>query len=281
LPALTAILLALAPGVQAQEAVPNPKDPFVEESSAKTPAPASNPGRAEPTLSLTYEVFSLPIAKAGELHRRGLSDPDLYKELVATAKLERFSVLRNKSGNEGVSEAVYEHHYPTEYGPITSENIEGENAPPSAGQADAESGDSKKANPTKPKPHPTKNGAPKNPPFCPIAFEMRPTGDRLPVTATAEGNQVELDIKPEHVIFMGTAKHSEWQIERPQVGVYRMQSALSAEIGSPRLIGTLSPFSKNSLITPDISRKDQDIWFCFITPNWVNDTPSSKGKAPR
>lgn len=277
LSALAMLVLSQAPFASAQEPAPGAKDPFVAQSA---PARAEAPASADkgPTLSLTYEVFSLPIAKAGELNRRGLSDPELYQELVQTAKLERLAVLRAQSGLEVKSDSAYKHRYATQFdyhfGETTSSD--GEDGAPSA------SGGDQKGNSAKGKPQTAKNGTPKRPVYGPTAFDFRDTGDRIVLTASVEENRLQMQIKLEHTLLLGTSKITELEVEQPQFGELKMFADTSAEFGKPRLIGTLNPwFAKSSLVPMETSRKEQDIWFCFITPHRLSDTPSGQGKAAR
>jgi hypothetical protein len=247
-------------------------------ASPESPLAASSaPSADAPSISLTYEVFSLPIVKAGEINRRGLSDPELYWELVNTAKLERFQIVRLQS--EARIDAVLEYRYPSGF--ATGEKETSDPGEVQEGSA-PKSKDDKSANPAHQKKSPVRTTVRNQISFYPTDFELRECGDKLHLTATVVGNRVGLDLKPEHVLCLESAKYYDGQIEQPRIGVLRFQTESSAELGKPRLIATMNPwFAKVASVPAEISRKEQDIWFCFITASLPRDTPSGEGKVPR
>ncbi|MEY5025597.1 MAG: hypothetical protein RLZZ244_1125, partial [Verrucomicrobiota bacterium] len=114
--------------------------------------------------------------------------------------------------------------------------------------------------------------------YSPLAFDVRNCGDRLKITWKEDGVEVE----PEHVLALDTFKYVGGLIEQPRIARLHISVALRPELGKPCLLGTMNPwFAKGPGLPAETSRKEQDIWFCFITPSVVRDTPSGKEKAPR
>jgi hypothetical protein len=210
-------------------------------------------------ISLAYEAFSLPIAKAGELQRKGISDTEIYKELVATGKLERMLVLRTKSGQRAVLENATEYRYATEFDQA--------HAADAAEQPEAANDEAKKDEPAVP------SKAAKVQrlaiPVTPTAFEMKNVGDSLEVepTLSPDGKILDLNVSITHTAVVGRDKwgHGLGEVEQPQFETQKANTNVSLVIGPPSLIGTLNPVFGNG-VTP---RAEQNIWFCFITATGV------------
>ncbi len=116
---VAALVLAFVPNILAQTSASGASNPKVENKAA-TPAPAQagetqGADLSSMNVSLCYEAFSLPIAKAGELQRKGMTDEELYKEVIAAGKLERLLILRTKSAQRAVLENTTYYIYPTEF----------------------------------------------------------------------------------------------------------------------------------------------------------------------
>ena len=133
------------------------KDPFAapgkEDHKQKSDSPATEPEVREDdpkNLTVCYEVFSMPIAQAADLHRKGLSEEEFYKQVVKAGKLERFVVLtsRSQQGQRTTVESVSEFIYPQQFNPPQfPESINNATQPPL--------------------------------PAAPSAFTMQPIGERL------------------------------------------------------------------------------------------------------
>jgi hypothetical protein len=254
-------------------------------STGSSASAGARTGTSAPTLSLTYEVFSLPIADAGKLLRQGLSDSELYQQLVSKAKLERLQTLRATDGVETYSRSVQEYRYPTEFSPEKNSAPEPEEA--ASSEKDQQAAESKAKGGQSPKSQRGQNSAKSAPPeapfpIIPTAFDTRECGDKVAIVGKVNGSGVELQLAPEHVLALDTFKYAGGLVEQPRIGRLQISVALRAELGKPCLLGTMNPwFAKGPGLPEETSRKEQDIWFCFITPSVVRDTPSGKEKAPR
>ena len=58
------------------------KDPFIR---GEAPAASEKEQQAPPSLSMTYEVYSLPLKEAAALLRKGLPDRELHRDLADRA----------------------------------------------------------------------------------------------------------------------------------------------------------------------------------------------------
>jgi hypothetical protein len=220
----------------------NPSPPVVAGGWAKNPETTN--------ISLAYEAFSLPIAKAGELQRKGLTDEELYKEVVATGKLERLLVVRTISNQRMVLQSQAEYKFPTEF-----------------------------TQPGTPCIIPERGNEPKMPlPISPTAFEKRDVGDSMEgePTLSPDAKSVEFQFSVAHEAF---AKRKKWgqglaELEQPQFEVQKISSNITASVGAPRLIGTLNPPFGNGLS----ARTEQNVWFCFITATVVQNNAAPQKK---
>lgn len=160
---VAALALALIGNVSAQNSAP---------ASPAHKAESKEPDLGFMNVSICYEAFSMPIAKAGELQRKGMTDEDLYKELVSTGKLERMLVLRTKSGQRAVVENVSEYKYPTEF-----------------------------TQPQIPCGNPKNIQVPTPLPVAPTAFEKRDLGDTIEAepTLSEDAKAVDFQIAISHV----------------------------------------------------------------------------------
>ena len=269
--AYVANLHAQTPAASGVPAAPAARDPFAA-GKAAAPSPVLG-SQAESTesmnISLAYEAFSLPIAKAGELQRKGLSDVDLYKELVTTGKLERMLVLRGKPGQRALLENVTEYRYATEFEPANAGD-EGEH--PQAANAGT-----KKGEPAVP----AKMAMGHSPaiPVTPTAFEMRNVGDSMEVepTLSPDAKIVDLNVSITHTALVGRDKWGQGisEVEQPQFETQKANTSASLTIGSPFLIGTLNPAFGNGVT----QRAEQNVWFCFITATTTRASGDSAKKS--
>ena len=201
-------------------------------------------------VSICYEAFSLPIAKAGELQRKGMTDEELYKEVVSTGKLERMLVLRTKSGQRAVVENVTSYIFPTEF-----------------------------TQPQIPCGNPGNVNVPTPLPVAPTAFDKKEVGDTLEGEPTLSQNAkfVDFQIAVSHVAL---ARREKWgqgitELEQPQFESQKLNTNFTASVGSPLLIGTLNPVFGNGLA----ARAEQNVWFCFITTTLAKNNATSLKKS--
>ncbi len=259
LAALAALVLACTPNLSAQTPVAAAPEQKAEAKGAKpAPTPTVDPHAAEldsMNISLAYEAFSLPIAKAGELQRKGMTDDELYKEVVAAGKLERLLILRTKSGQRAQLENATNYIYPTEFSP-----------PQLAGSFMADK--------TPPPPVPPI-------PATPTAFGNKEAGDTLEAepTISKDLKSVDFQFQVSHVRF---ARREKWgqglaELEQPLLETQKLTTNVSAAVGSPRLVGTLNPVFGNGLA----NRTDQHVWLCFITVTIAKDHAAPQKKSGR
>ena len=251
---VAALALAFIPNTHAQ--ITEPDSNATGKVAKPVPAPAATPQIANMeamNVSLTYEAFSLPIAKAGELQRKGLADDELYKELVSSGKLERLLVVRTKAGQRAVLENVTEYKYPTEF---TEPRIPGD----FAGKPEV---------PTVPLP------------IAPTAYEKKDVGDTMEFepALSQEAKAVDVQILVSHTAL---ARREKWgqglaEVEQPQFESQKLSTNLTASIGSPRFIGTLNPPFGNGAA----ARAEQNVWFCFITPTIAQNNIAAPKKITR
>jgi len=275
---VAALVLAFISNAPAQTAPPAPapaKDPFAAgKAAAPAPAPAQAPAAQDESaesknISLAYEAFSLPIAKAGEIQRKGMSDPELYKELVANGKLERFLVLRLKPGQHAVIENVTEYRFATEFNPAQSGDVvEHPKAADDGTKKEDPAAAAKKAKEHRP-----------GTPVTPTAFETRNVGDSMEVepTLSPDAKIVDLTVSITHTALVGRDKWGQGisEVEQPQFETQKANTNTSLTIGSPFLIGTLSPVFGNGVT----QRGEQNVWFCFITPTLTRGSGDSAKKS--
>lgn len=246
--AVATLALALIPQLAAQDAEP---------SNAREKAPSHPKAKAEnkenPDITITYEAFSLPIDKAGELMRLHLTEDKFYKEVVATGKLERLLAMPTQSGQRANLESVTQYIYPTEFAPpqIPATFSGG----PSGGPPEI-----KLALPVTPA-APTKNDLGDRMEFDPILSD--------------DAKSVDLNLAVSHNALLKRGKWGEGlaEVEQPQFESQKVTTGISVSIGVPTLIGTLNPPFGNGLA----SHAEQVIWFCFITPT-VNEVQTAAPK---
>lgn len=218
-------------------------------------------------ISLTYEAFSLSIVKAGEIQRKGLSNAELYRDLVSSGKLERLLILRAKSGQRSVLENVTEYKYATQFNP---------------GHAGDEVNPPKSANGGKGDPAaPVKTAGAYGPgiPVTPVAFETKPLGDSIEAEAIlSEGSTiVDLNISITHTALAGRDKWGQGlgEVEQPQFESQKINTNASLSIGCPFLAGTLNPVFGNGVT----KNAEQNVWFCFITATCVRGSGEAGKKS--
>lgn len=235
------MLLLAVSGAMAAE------DPFVR-PGGPVPTPAA---QSDPLLSLTYEVFSLPLDQAAALQRKDPGDGEFYRELAervakGEAKQESLLLIRGRSGQKMTVESISEFIYPTEYTP-------GAVAKGGGGQA-AKVPDHGKG------PVPALEA-----PVVPVAFETRNCGANLEAEPILSQDQriVQLMIVPEHVTWVGRVKWGQGlsEAEMPLFDCQRIHAGVTTSPGAPCFIGTIS--------RPRIQGSEENsakrVWFAFVT----------------
>ena len=260
---VAALALALIPNIPAQTSASGASEPKVEsKATTPAPAPAADTEAADSgsmNVSICYEAFSLPIAKAGELQRKGMTDQELYKEVVNIGKLERMLVLRTKSGQRSVLANTSDFRYPTTF------NL---SEVPIPQQVEIKAEDAKKVAATSMS-------------LVPMCFEHMDVGDSVEVEPTLSPGfkTVNSQISVSHIAF---AKKEKWgektvEFEQPQFETQKLNTSFVATVGSPCLIGTLNPPFGNGLA----GRTEQNVWFCFITATVTQNNASPQQKSAR
>lgn len=253
--AVAALALAFSPDLHAQAPASGASKSKAQAKApeqapeAKVDSQAADLGKTN--ITITYEAFSLPIAKAAELQRKGLSDEELYKEFLSVGKLERLLVLRTESGKRAVVESVSEYKFPTEF------------TPPQAVQ------------------HPVPPPQPVPLPVAPTAFDKRDLGDTLDAEPTLSEDAKSVDFQIV-VIHSALAKREKWgkditELEQPQLETRKLSTNLSVPVNAPHLIGTLNPVYGNGLA----ERAEQHVWFCFITATVAQNKAPAPTKSAR
>ena len=230
-------------------------DPFVRPGG---PAAASVPASpSDPLLSMTYEVFSLPLDQAAALQRKEPGDGELYGELVARvgkgeAKQESLLLIRGRPGQKVKVESISESIYPTEYTPGAIAKGPGEQA--------------------RKVPDPGGSAVPAlEAPVLPVAFETRNCGltVELEPTLSQDHRVVQLMIVPEHTTWAGRVKWGQGlsEAEMPLIDCQQIHTGVTTTPGTPCFIGTMNP--------PRIRGPDENsakrVWFAFITVDIVKN----------
>lgn len=225
---IIALLFIAAPLALAQPS----NDPFIRGEGP----PAGDAQQAPPSISMTYEVYSLPLAEAAAVLRKGLPEQELYKDLVDRttknqAKQEALMMIRGRSGQRIKAESISESIFPTGYdrgvaGSPGTPSVPATHAAPPAGTA-----------------YETRN--------CGITLEIEPT--------LSNDHQIaDVRLAPDHTSLLRLAKWGQGisQIEMPIYKVQTINTAVATTIGSPCFLGTISP---------PAPAQAKNIWFAFIT----------------
>jgi hypothetical protein len=218
-------------------------------------------------ILISYEAFSLPLAKAAAIQRENLPDAELYSRLVAAAegegvKQESLVVITAQSGHKATSEGISERIYPTEFESATMPETVGVAILPEAGKdAPAAVPDTAKLKDAVPAEALGSLVAPTNP----TAFDTRNVGVTLEVepTRNEDGDFIDLRIIPEHITDVGSAAWGQG-VSTAEMPVFEEQSlntGATLRVGAPVLLGTMNrpPVSK---VDPDSANR---VWFAFVT----------------
>jgi len=229
------------------------------------PPDPEDASRAATNISLAYEAFSLPLAKAAELQRKGLTDSALYTELLGAGKLERFFVVRMRAGILSVTTSGTDYRYPSDFSPLADPGDKRTDVTPGARATS---------------PADMRASFPSNP-ATPTAFERMQLGDSLEIDpqVSADGKVVDLRVSVSYVAFVRREKwgHGPAEVEVPQFESQKLNIEVTASFGSPCLIGTLNLPSGDGLAT----RAEQIIWFCFNTPTLAPNNAPVPAKAAK
>ncbi len=241
-------------------------DPYSRKGLTPLEFQGKDPSLAHASLSICYEVFSLPLAEAAELRRQRISDPELYQRMVdglknKTITQETFTVLRSRSGENTASRAISEYLYPTEFESaaipnsvsvsFASPQVEGKPAP----LVDTEK---------------LKDAAPLNSvtglhtSANPANFETRHTGATTQCEATILNKlMVNLSMSNEHVELAGYTKWGQGAslVKKPLFETQKAHLHTTVRVDKPFLIGTMNR-TPNSTLHPDSANK---VLYAFVT----------------
>lgn len=97
-------------------------DPFADPASSSQNNPPITITADTLNYTLTFEVFSLPIAQVAELKRQGLNDQAFYQAILRAVDQDQGTLVKflesmALEGQNATVEQVSEHIYPTEYEP--------------------------------------------------------------------------------------------------------------------------------------------------------------------
>jgi hypothetical protein len=186
-------------------------------------------------ISVTEETFSLPILDAEQLLHEVPSDVLRHarlREMVAAgkARLERFIVLRTKSGQRAVVEQIHEVRFPTEFDPPHG--------------------------PVEPKKNLPDLVVPARPldPFpvdfvTPTAFETRNVGDTLELEPTLgpDGVTIDVNLVPQAVRHVADRVVSERPpMKQPTFECSKVSTSVTLQAGQPFLLATLNAGPANT-----------------------------------
>lgn len=225
---ILALLILAAPLALSQPT----KDPFIR-GAAPT---ASEVEQAPPSLSMTYEVYSLSLSEAAALLRKGLPDRELHRDLADRtaknqARQETLMLIRGLSGQAMKAESISESIFPTAF----DSGVAGTPGNP---------------------PQPSTHAAPS----MGTAFETMNCGTTLEIEPTLSTSQQVANVRliPEHTSLPHRVKWGQGvsEVEMPIYMIQRINTAATTNVGSPCFLGTISPPA------PVQAKR---IWFAFIT----------------
>jgi hypothetical protein len=260
------VLLALSV-TAVQFAIAQEVDPYTSGADRKAKPGIEAKQERPVNVEVRYETFSLPLSEAAALSREVLPDSKLYERLLkmiseGKARQERFTMIRTISGHRGVSEAISETIYPTEYdAPGLPDTVGIQMSPPRGKDTPASVPDLDKL-----------NRAPRaedldsvRTPATPTAFETRNLGHTLEVEPNlgADRKTLDLRIAPESVLLAGQSTHGQGlsTAAMPEFETQRLMVAVNVAAGVPHLIGTVNR-PPHSTVDPNSANTT---WFAFVT----------------
>jgi hypothetical protein len=214
-------------------------DPF---GTGRPPLVAVAPGAEG--LTLTFELFSVPMAKVAEMKRGRMSGKKLYEALIEEVKLgkatqDQLLEVRTVDGQTVSVEQVKEYIYPTEYEPPELGTLPKELP---AGFKDFE----KFITPAMPSAFDTRN----------LGVTMEVTLDRDEKHAGAIFGRVSFShVSLEDMVEWG---EKESKVGMPKFSMQRINSAVSLWVNEPQMLGTLADPSEKA-------EKKGHVWVAFAT----------------
>ena len=195
-------------------------------------------------MTLTLEVFSVPMAKVAEMKRRKMNGNSFYEAVLEEVKAgkgtqDKLLEVRTVDGQTVTVEQVKEYIYATEY------------EPPEMGVLPAKL------------PEGFKGFDQFITPAMPTAFDIRNLGDTLEGTLNRSADH------PGAIFGRVTFSHAslegmlvwgeeESKVEMPNFSVQRINSAVNLRVNEPLMLGTLADPS----VKPD---KEEHVWLAFAT----------------
>ena len=251
-------IVFLSVNLNAQEGA----DPFVKKDKIKEMESVKKVLSAKgDTVSVVFELFSMPIEEAGKLLRESESDSLKYNYLLEKGKLESMMVLKGRSGQKFSNEGVNELIYPTEYGP--SETIHLDDKDTNGGKENA--GKVEKT----PKISNPKILADVVNSAIPLAFETRNTGQTLEIQPLVNKDNLTCNmiVAVELVSHVGNEKYgpSSYSKAFPIFETQRINTSVTCKFGEPLMLGTMNcPF-----FIKKGERESHRVWFAMMTVNPV------------
>ncbi len=197
-------------------------------------------------ISVTWEVFSLPMEEAHQFLAAFKTDVERHVEIVkraatSAATLEELQMIRTRSGQRAKVEAISEKIYPTEF------------VPP---QQPAQPGLSKRLSDLQANalPYPS-----------PVTLETRNTGTTLEIEPTlhVDGTGIDLSIAPEIVKFIGDDPiTTDLTVKQPKFQTQKLTSSVTLKLGQPLLLGTQSPPHLSGI---EGANTEKVVWLSFVT----------------
>ena len=199
------------------------------------------------TLSVVFETFSLPLARAAALLREKHPDSKLHALCVEgladqSVRQEGLTVIRTVEKSVASTVAALENHYPTEYEAGEYPNSIGTGpaiSPPGAFPASLA-------------------------PVLGTSFETRDLGFLVLLEATMlPAHHIYLRIQPEWTRLAGHSIHGQdgARLTMPEVETQSYQAGVDVMAGNPSLLGTFNR-TPESKVEPLASSR---VWFSFVT----------------
>ena len=245
--------------VFAQEA-----DPFADNSHAVRDS-------VPKMIQLTYEVFSLSMAEVAALHRKGLSDEQLFTEVSKKGNQETFMMVRTRSGQKAMNESIIEQIYPTEYEPPELPNYVGGSL--SKDQVDKLKQGAVGSGVRDPGTDWIQKGAELGiipvTPVTPTSFETRNEGIIFETEASmgADNSIIDMRIAANHVKLVERAAWSQGvaTCELPIFANSGINTGITLRAGKPSLLGTVTP--KKELLP---EKGEARVWLAFVTGSIIS-----------
>jgi hypothetical protein len=198
-------------------------------------------GESGGQYEVTYEVFSLPIAKAAKLKRENLGGEESSQRLVrgvekGEVRQEKFVSMKMIAGHSGSVEETEEFIYPTEYDYGMLETF------PNEGEI---------------------RGIPFLLRLIPVpvtfaVFDTKNVGDSLECEVNASQIRMTIEHVEKGPMDSFGKGVSEWRF--PRLSVQRFNGGSSFVVGKPALIGAVSP-------PKDLQKEKgvKNVWLAFVT----------------